>query len=156
MLSGIALALSEVPVELLERHGLQRRVHERGGEAEVQFLLHDEARALPVWWEGRWQLLGWGNRRGQSRALPCTAWGRLDTLEGGGWVAHEAESVVIPATLGLDKGVWFAIREGVRGVAVRDERGRPVVYPLVEPASHYYQVMTRGSAWMPVLVGELI
>jgi hypothetical protein len=30
-----------------------------------------------------------------------------------------------------------------------------VAYPLVEPASHYYRVMTRG-AWMPVLVGERI
>jgi hypothetical protein len=38
---------------------------------------------------------------------------------------------------------------------VRDEQGRPVVYVLVEPASHYYQVMTR-SVWMPVLVGERI
>jgi hypothetical protein len=55
----------------------------------------------------------------------------------------------------VDRGVWFAIREGVRGVAVRDEKGRDVVYALVEPASHYYQVMTR-SPWMPVLVGERI
>jgi hypothetical protein len=35
------------------------------------------------------------------------------------------------------------------------EQGRPVVYPIVEPATHYYEVMTR-SEWMPVLVGELI
>jgi hypothetical protein len=63
--------------------------------------------------------------------------------------------VVIPATMGMDRGVWFAIREGVRGVAVRDEKGRNVAYVLVEPASHYYQVMTR-SLWMPVLVGERI
>ena len=51
--------------------------------------------------------------------------------------------------------MWFRVREGVRGVLVRDERGQPVVYVLVEPASHYYQVMTR-SGWMPALVGELI
>jgi hypothetical protein len=43
----------------------------------------------------------------------------------------------------------------VRGVAVRDERGEVVVYVLVEPATHYYQVMTR-SPWMASLVGELI
>jgi hypothetical protein len=42
---------------------------------------------------------------------------------------------------------------GLRAVVVRDERGAPAVYPLVEPASHYYRVMTR-SAWMPALVGE--
>jgi hypothetical protein len=62
---------------------------------------------------------------------------------------------MIPATMGLDRGVWFHIREGVRGVVVRDEQGSPVVYVLCEPATHHYQVMTRSS-WMPVLVGDLI
>jgi hypothetical protein len=37
----------------------------------------------------------------------------------------------------------------------RLERGLPVVYVLVEAASHYYQVMAK-SAWVPVLVGERI
>jgi hypothetical protein len=37
-------------------------------------------------------------------------------------------------------------------VAVRDEKGRDVVYVLVEPASLFSQVMTR-SPWMPLLVG---
>jgi hypothetical protein len=63
--------------------------------------------------------------------------------------------VVIPANMGLDSGVWFRIRQCVRGVAVQDEQGAPVVYDLCEPASHYYQVMTRCE-WMPVLVGERI
>jgi hypothetical protein len=51
--------------------------------------------------------------------------------------------------------VWFAIQKGVQGVAVRDEQGRAVVFPVCEPARHYYAVMTR-SEWMPVLVGECI
>jgi hypothetical protein len=156
MLSGIALARSELPAELIERHGLQRRAYERGGEPEVQFLLRDEERVLPVWLEGQLVIARWGTRRGQGGGLPCTAWSRLATLEGGGWAGLGAVPVVIPATLGLDRGVWYRIREGVRGVAVRDERGRPTLYVLVEPATHYYAVMTRGSAWMPVLVGELI
>ncbi len=155
MFAGVALTLSEVPVELVEQHGLRRRVYERGGEAEVQFLLRDGERVLPVWLDGRLQVVRWGNRRGQSRVLPCTAWTWLATLEGGGWGDRGAVPVVIPATMGLDRGVWFRVREGVRGVVVRDERGQPVVYVLVEPASHYYQVMTR-SGWMPALVGELI
>ena len=77
------------------------------------------------------------------------------TLAKGGWGRSTVEAVVIPATLGLDNGVWFSVREGVKGVVVRDERGDPVVYVLIEPATHYYQVMTR-SQWMPSLVGELI
>ena len=53
-------------------------------------------------------------------------------------------------------GVWFRVRQGVRGVVVRDEGGRPVVYVLVEEASHYYAVMTRERAWMPALIGQRI
>lgn len=153
MFSGVALALGEVPLELIDRHGLGRRVYERGGEREVRFLLEDRERLLPVWLDGRLQLARWGNRRGESRSLPPTAWTWLATLEGGGW--KEWEPVVIPATVGLDRGVWFRVREGVRGIAVRDERGVVTVYVVVEPSTHYYQVMTR-SAWMPTLVGELI
>jgi hypothetical protein len=153
--AGVALALSGLPLELLDRHGLRRRLHDRGGEPEVRFLLWDAERVLPVWLGGALQVVRWGNRRGQSRALPCTAWTWLSTLEGGGWGDRELTPVVIPATLGLDRGVWYHVREGVRGVVVRDERGRPAAYVLVEPATHYYQVMTRSS-WMPALVGELI
>ena len=110
---------------------------------------------LPVWLDGRLQIARWGTRRGQSRRLPCTAWTWLETFESGGWREPGGEPVVIPATMGLDRGVWFLVTEGVRGVAVRDERGEAVVYVLVEPSTHYYQVMTR-SEWMPSLVGELI
>jgi hypothetical protein len=156
MFAGVALALSEVPVALIEQFGLRARIHDRGGEPEVRFLLRDRERSLPVWLDGQLQIVRWGNRRGQSRGLPCTAWTWLATLESGGWNERVPVAVVIPATMGLDNGVWFHVREGIRGVVVRDEQGRPVVYALCEPASHYYQVMTRGSVWMPVLVGERI
>src|SRR3954453_5231993 len=99
---------------------MARRVHDRGGEKEVHFLLADAERVLPVWLDGRLQVVRWGNRRGQSRGLPCTAWTRMATLGGGGWGDREPREVVIPATTGLDGGVWFRIREGVRGVVVRD------------------------------------
>jgi hypothetical protein len=35
---------------------------------------------------------------------------------------------------------------------VPDEGGRPRVYVVREPSSRYYQVMTRGSRWMPALI----
>jgi hypothetical protein len=155
MFAGVALAWSELPTELIERHGLGRRTHERGGEPEARFLFHDRERVLPVWLDGRLAVVRWGNRRGQSERLPCTAWTWLSTVEAGRWAEWGAEPVVIPAAMGLDRGVWYQVREGVRGVVVRDEQGRPVVYVLVETASHYYRVMTR-SEWMPVLVGERI
>ncbi len=155
MFSGVALAQWELPVELMEAHDLGRRVHERGGEREVQFRLWDRERVLPVRLGGQLEVVRWGNRRGQSRGLPRTAWTRLDTLAAGGWGELGPEPVVIPATMGLDRGVWYSVREGVRGLLVEDEEGRPVVYVLVEPASHYYEVMTR-SKWMPVLIDERI
>jgi hypothetical protein len=39
MFAGVAVALSELPAELVQQHGLGRRVHDRGGEPEVRFLL---------------------------------------------------------------------------------------------------------------------
>ncbi|MGZ3412465.1 MAG: hypothetical protein ACXWNX_01245, partial [Isosphaeraceae bacterium] len=52
MCVGIALAWSELPTELIGRHGLHRRVHDRGGEKEVQFLYRDRKPRLPVWRDG--------------------------------------------------------------------------------------------------------
>jgi hypothetical protein len=156
MFAGVALAVSELPLELIDRHSLGRRVHDRGGEREVQFLFADAERLLPVWRNGQLQVLRWGNRRGESRSLPCTAWTQLGTVENGGWGEHGVEPVVIPATMGLDRGVWYRIRQGIRGLVVADERGCPRVYVICEPSSHYYQIMTRGSRWMPALIDERI
>ena len=156
MLSGTALALSELPMELMVHHGLGRRIHDRGGEREVQFLFADAERVLPVWRNGRLEILRWGHRRGESARLPCTAWTQIDTVQGGGWGERGVEPVIIPATMGLDKGVWYRIRQGIRGLVVPDERGSPRVYVICEPSSHYYQIMTRGSRWMPALIDERI
>lgn len=157
MCAGIAMAWSELPTELIGRHGLARRVHERGptGEKEVRFLFRDRDPRIPIWRDGRLQIVRWGNSRGQSRFLPRTGWTWQETVEQGGWLTAGAVSVEIPATLGLERGVWFRIREGIRGLVVPDERGFAVAYMICEPASHYYRVMTRSDR-MPVLIGERI
>jgi hypothetical protein len=155
MCVGIALAWSELPTELIGRHGLERRAYERGGEKEVRFLYRDRKPRLPVWRDGRMQIVRWGNGRGQSRYLPRTGWTWLETINEGGWRGLDAVAVDIPATLGLDRGVWFHVRQGMRGLLVPDERGCAVVYMICEPASHYYQVMTR-SPRMPVLIEDRI
>jgi hypothetical protein len=155
MLTGIARAVANVPLVLIEQGHLEPRRYERGGEAELQFLFRDAERLLPVWHEGRLQLLRWGNRRGESRALPLTGWARLETFEGSGWGRWRPVEVFIPATLGLDGRVWYGIRQRLRGLLVRDETGLLRVYPLVEPSSHSYKVMTRAD-WMPCPVQERI
>src|SRR5262245_47795659 len=114
MFRGIALAYHALPLELLQQEELARRVHQRGGEREVQFLFGDHTPILPVWHEGQLQLVAWGNRRRQSRRLPCTGWTWLETVEAGGWSHCNAVPVDIPATMGWERGVWFQIREGIR------------------------------------------
>jgi hypothetical protein len=143
-------------LELIARHGLERRIHDRGGEREAQFHSADGERMLPVWHKSRLEVLHWGNRRGESAQLPCTAWTQMDTVKKGGWGERGVEPVVIPATMGLDKGVWFCIRQGTLALVVHDENGLPRVYVICEPSSHYYKIMTRGNCWMPVLIGERI
>jgi hypothetical protein len=105
--------------------------------------------------EGQLRIVRWGCRRGESLVLPVGGWTRQATAESGYWSESGAELVDIPAALGLDGGIWYAIRQGLRGVLVKDERGVERVYVVCESASHYYSVMTR-SAWMPVLIGERI
>jgi hypothetical protein len=119
----------------------------------VQFLFRDHTPYLPVWHEDRLLRMHWGNRRGESRRLPCTGWTWLSTVEAGGWAGFGAEAVDVPATLGLENGVWFQIRQGVRAVLVCDEAKVARVYLICEPASYCCRVMTR-SEWMPVLISE--
>jgi len=154
MCAGIALALSELPLALIEQHGLKPCVHERGGEQEVRFLYRTRQPRLPVWLDGQLEILRWGSRDRRC-ALPYTGWTWQATVEAGRWAAWHAEPVVIPATLGLDGGIWYRIRQGVQGLVVRNQEEEPIVYMLVETASHYYEVMTRAKR-MPVLLGERI
>ena len=154
-MTGIALAVSELPVELVEAHGLRARLHERGGEPEIRFLWRHRPAVLPVWSEGQLIVARWGCRRGESKVLPTTGWTWKATIEGGGWLQWEPEPVDIPATFALDRGIWYAVREGVRGLLVKDETNKAVVYVLCQPATRYYEVMTRNDR-MPVLIGETI
>ena len=155
MCVGIGLAWFELPKELIERHRLERRIHERGGEREARFLFRDRNPRLPIWRDGRLLIARWGNGRGESRLLPRTGWTWMSTVQEGYWRDLDPIPVDIPATIGLERGVWFRIRQGIRGLLVPDERGNAVVYMICEPASHYYQVMTRSTR-MPVLIEERI
>ncbi len=62
MLAAVALSYSSVPLELLKKHRLERRVHDPGGEREVQFHLQDREPLLPAWHEGQLVIARWGCR----------------------------------------------------------------------------------------------
>jgi hypothetical protein len=152
MCTGISISRRDIPDVLVERYRLQRRIVTRSlnVEPEVRFLYRDPSPLLPVCRGSEFVLYPWGNKN-RSR-LPRGGWCQLDWLEAGTWAHLHPEPVEIPAMLGLERGVWFHIHEGVKGVVVHDEQGQERVYMLTQPASHYYQVMTRNER-MPVFVG---
>jgi hypothetical protein len=153
MCTGIALPIDELPEELIRRQRRRLVLRVPGEGRELRFLYRDPHPELPAWHGDRLGIYPWGG--GGQSALPRTGWCRLEVLEQGLWRHLYPEPVEIPAALGLERGVWFLIPEGIRGVMVRDERSRPHVYMLTQPASHYYQIMTRNPR-MPVLLGEQI
>lgn len=149
-MDAIALPSSDLPVALVEQHGLERFVHDRGGEREIRFMRRARQPILPVWHAGQLLIVAWGCRCGP---LPKTGLTWQKTLDAGDWGPYQPELVEIPAAAGLHNGIWYPIRRGVRGLLV--ESPAVAAYVLVEPSTYYYQVMTRSRV-MPVLIGEQI
>jgi len=140
--------------ELFEQHELAQRIVDRGGgQQELHFMFTDKTVELPVIRDGQLEILEWGNRGNKESRLPRTGWCRTESLEAGKWRWLQPEPVEIPADFGLEKGVWFAIVEGIRGVVVADENERPHVYMLTKPASHYFETMTKHDR-MPSLIDQ--
>lgn len=154
MCTGIALALSNVPVDVAADPRLAKRVYEREGRKELRFLWMQKPSILPVWWEGQFRILPWG--AGKGTGLPRTGWVMREEIYAGVFAHVRPEEVLIPAQLGIERGAWFVLSEGIRGVVARSGNGAPHVYMLMEPASNYYRNMTEQSKTMPVLVGQVI
>jgi hypothetical protein len=64
MLTGVALPLSEILLDLIVPHNIGPRVHARDGKLEVQFLFRHGDRVLPFIQDGQFRIARWGNRRG--------------------------------------------------------------------------------------------
>lgn len=155
MCKGISILRSRIKQELFDRYELEERVTSRGGEPELHFMYTDRVVLLPVLQDGQLTIMEWGNRGNKESKLPRTGWCRTESLEAGKWKWLRPEAVEIPADFGLEKGVWFQIIQGLRGVVVKDELKRPHVYMLTQPASHYYEIMTKHDR-MPQLIGQEI
>jgi len=157
MCLGISILRRQINAELLAEFALQKSLFSRadGSDEELIFKFNDPRPRLPVMHDGQLRIYTWGNRDDQQSRLPKTGWCRTDSLEAGKWRYLHPEDCVIPAIAGLEKGVWFQIQQGIKGMVVRDEHEHPHVYMLTQDASHYYNVMTRHSR-MPVLVDQVI
>lgn len=156
MCTGITLAWREIPTKLIQKHQLEERMIQRSETAdkEILFLQRHRQPLLPVFYQGELQILPWGNRQ-HNRSAPV-AWScEVSTIQSGAWSIYHPEPVDILANFGLERGVWFQIREGIQGTIIHDQHECPYVYLLLQPASHYYQVMT-GYHREPVFLGEQI
>jgi hypothetical protein len=154
MCSGIALALSELSDTLVGSPAIKSRIHTRGGEREARFLYRQRKPLLPVWREGQLLLIQWGAWN-LDRLLPKNGVVMLADIEEGKWQHLCPEPVDIPATVGLENGIWFRVQQGMRGIFVARDGQPPMVFMLCETASHYYKIMTRSER-MPVLIDERI
>src|SRR3989344_4193855 len=141
MCAGFALERRSLHDTLFAKHALESRLVTRnaGAEPEIHFLSRTLSPLLPVWIGRELHIIEWGNMGRSSAKLPRTFLVTLESITKGLWNALHAEEVEIPVSLGLEKGVWFHIPEGVKGMLVSDEKGSPHVYLLRQPASHYYE-----------------
>jgi hypothetical protein len=153
-MDGISVSWRLLPVELIQQHKLQDRRIERGdgSDPEYRFLYRDRKSLLPVWYGGELRIVNWGKPK------PPLPWCRViphEDLHAGLFQNLDTEPVEIPATFGLDRGIWFPIREGVQGVMVREHDGSPVVYVVTKVSSHYYKIMCRNER-QPLLIDQSI
>lgn len=156
MCTGITVSRHAVPDELIKQYNLEERFMQRSEHAgkEILFMQRHRHPLLPVHYQGQTRIMPWGNRR-RNVKVPL-AWScELSAIESGSWSHFSPEPVEVPATFGLERGVWYQVPQGIRGVVIHDQHDHPYVYLLLEPASHYYQVMT-GYHLEPVFLGEQI
>lgn len=155
MCTGLAIAVTELPLSIRDDKRLTDRVYKRTEREEVQFHWWQNPTLIPVQWNGHLHLVRWGSkyRRG---VLPYGGWITTEDLDHGVFQAVHAEDVMIPANLGFCRGTWFLIIEGIKGILIRDADGTPVVYMLTQPSTNYYKNMTEQEPMMPALVGQVI
>jgi len=158
MCIGIAIDAELLSEVFIARFGLRERL--RGdlfdSPLELRWQYRDRVPQLPVVRpdESEWDLLAWGNRDDRASRLPQTGWAREESLGAGKWKHLRPKEVCIPASRGLEKGVWFPIAGGLRGIEVLDERQRPHVYMLTRASTTEYHELTRHDR-MPLIVEQL-
>lgn len=146
-----ALAQYYSPAELdeFERTGQVRSLYWQRGEPVLPAVPAAEDREPDR--EPEPEVLRWGNRDKEA-PFPQTGWARVDSIESGKWAYMHPEPVLIPVTHGVEKGRWFKIDNGIKGVVVRKGEERRV-YMLTADATPEYLEATR-HARMPVLEAQ--
>jgi hypothetical protein len=128
----------------VERSGQVRSVYWQRGAEPILPALVGEDEEVP-------QLFLWGNRDKELK-LPQTGWARVESIEEGKWSYLRPVPVLIPVTHGVEKGKWFDIHHGIRGLLV-ERGGHSRVYMLTGEADPDFLSVTKHER-MPVLVEQ--
>ncbi|MBD3360390.1 hypothetical protein GF366_01155 [Candidatus Peregrinibacteria bacterium] len=131
----------------LKAHGFEAS----GSEIRVSF--NSKSPLLPVHYRGKNIFLPWGNKG--RFFVPKTYHCRLKSLKAGKWRYFNPEPVIIIVSFGLINGVWFQVRQGMKGIFIKDKPGHKFCYIITRPSTHYFRVMT-GSRRMPVLLNQIL
>ena len=142
----LAQLLPPDQVDAIEQSGVVRSVFWGRTEPVLPALLSGEEEDEEVS-----RIFLWGNRN-KEISLPQTGWARIESMIGGKWDYLRPSQVVIPVTHGVEKGKWFEINHGIRGVLVSRD-GHERVYMLTEEANPEFLNVT-GHPRMPVLVEQ--
>jgi hypothetical protein len=108
---------------------------------------------LPVVDDGVAALCLWGNRN-ETRAYPASGWAKRESYEAGIWHKYAPRLVTIPIFEGYEKGIWYGIDHGVRGLLVGAGAERRV-FMLTEAADAAYAQLTRHDR-MPWLIDQRV
>ncbi len=150
MCGGITVHWQTVPQELAQQYGFLP-VSVGSQKHVLRFLYRDPVPRLPAFFHDQLDIYPWGNRDNKQSRLPKTGWAKAESVDQGKWNWLHPEPVEIPASHGVERGVWFPIEKGMRGLLVKDEQDRPHVYMLTQAASPEYAAMTKHER-MPVFL----
>ncbi len=125
----------------------------KSSNEEIQIHFSRETPLLPVLLHGKNTLIPWGNRNTPN--LPHTGFCKIESLEAGKWAWLQPLPINIIASSALVNGVWFQVKQAIRGLMIIDSHGIQYGYMLTQPATHYFQTMT-GAERMPVLVNQIL
>ncbi len=157
MCQAVTISVRDLPSRYLSHDAIKARLTGRGGEEEVQFFYHRKPfpALLPIVLDEQFRIVRWGNRQRTSKVLPTTGWISKEDLDQGLWQNLPSQEVVIVGNAALDRGVWFPLLQGIRGLYVEDEKKVPTVFMLMDKPTDYYQIMTKSRS-MPMIIGEVI
>jgi hypothetical protein len=121
VLSGVALPVDQIPLDVLQQHDLGRRIHDRQRSLEVQFLARQAECVLPVLYRDWLLVLPWGNRCGVGQ-LPLTLGISTDSIAAGRGSHTDAATCIIlsairrgrPKRIAPDRS--SALRSGVQAL----------------------------------------